>query len=91
MAKSSTIYICQQCGYQSPSYLGKCPNCESWGSLVETIVSSQKDKVKGQKTGAISAKPQKLSEASLKPLKRLQSGISELDRVLGGGINLQDS
>ena len=86
MAKSNSTYVCQQCGYQSPSYLGKCPNCESWGSLVETIVSSQKDKVKGQKTGTMSAKPQKLSEASLKPLKRLQSGVSELDRVLGGGI-----
>lgn len=87
MAKSSSTFVCQQCGYQSPSYLGKCPNCESWGSLVETIVSGNKEKRKRLKAkGLAAAKPLRLSEASLKPLKRLQSGISELDRVLGGGI-----
>jgi len=41
-----TVYICQQCGYQSPSYLGKCPNCEAWSSLVETIVSPESEKLK---------------------------------------------
>ena len=85
MPKSSTTYICQQCGYQSPSYLGKCPNCESWGSLVETI-----SKEVGGKKSAISRvgtnKPQRLVEASKKPLQRLRSGIFEVDRVLGGGI-----
>ena len=86
MAKSSSTFVCQQCGYQSPSYLGKCPNCESWGSLVETIVSGNKEKRKRLKAQVSAAKPLRLSEASLKPLKRLQSGISELDRVLGGGI-----
>ena len=87
MAKSSSTFVCQQCGYQSPSYLGKCPNCESWGSLVETIVPGNKEKRKRLKAkGLAAAKPLRLSEASLKPLKRLQSGISELDRVLGGGI-----
>jgi DNA repair protein RadA/Sms len=86
MAKGSTKYVCQQCNYQSLSYLGKCPNCDSWGSLVETVVSEDKGKGKRQKEKTSSSKPQKLSEASKKPLQRLRSGISELDRVLGGGI-----
>ncbi|MCH8821467.1 DNA repair protein RadA [Patescibacteria group bacterium] len=85
MAKSSTTYVCQQCGYQSPSYLGKCPNCDSWGSLVETISKE----IRGKKSiisrvGA--SKPQRLVDASKKPLQRLRSGIFEVDRVLGGGI-----
>ena len=85
MAKSSTTYVCQQCGYQSPSYLGKCPNCDSWGSLVETISKE----IRGKKSiisrvGA--SKPQRLVDASRKPLQRLRSGIYEVDRVLGGGI-----
>ncbi len=86
MAKASTIYICQQCGYQSPSYLGKCPNCESWGSLVETIVSAETTKGRSQKERMSTVKPQRLAETSRKPLQRLKSGVFELDRVLGGGI-----
>lgn len=85
MAKASTIFVCQQCGYQSSSYLGRCPNCGAWASLVETVVATDN---REQRT-AISrkaTKPQKLSEAVSKPLKRLQTGIEELDRVLGGGI-----
>src|SRR3989344_78540 len=86
MAKSSTIYICQQCGYQSPSYLGKCPNCESWGSLVETLVSSADRKPGAGVSKVRGVKPQRLADTSRKPLERQRSGISELDRVLGGGI-----
>jgi DNA repair protein RadA/Sms len=86
MSKSSSTYVCQQCGYQSPSYLGKCPNCESWSSMVETISKITKGVGIGQTVKTTGVKPQKLSHASLKPLKRLHSGISELDRVLGGGV-----
>jgi DNA repair protein RadA/Sms len=85
MAKSTSTYVCQQCGYKTPSYLGKCPNCNSWSSLVETIVSPKDEKL-GTKTGEPATKPQRLSEAVKKPFKRLQTGILELDRVLGGGI-----
>jgi len=84
MAKSSSIYTCQQCGYQSPSYLGKCPNCASWNSLVETIVSGSGEQKASSREGVV--KPQRLSEAAKKPFKRLQTGVLELDRVLGGGI-----
>lgn len=83
MAKTSTTYVCDSCGYQSPQYLGKCPNCDAWNSLVETLTSSTEQKSSGSKAFV---KPQRLSETSQKPLKRLQTGVGELDRVLGGGI-----
>lgn len=88
MAKSSSTFVCQQCGYQSPSYLGKCPNCDAWNSLVETIESKdiRGKRLEVSKKGLGVVKPQKLAEAAKRPLQRLKSGISELDRVLGGGI-----
>lgn len=84
MAKASTTYICDSCGYKSPQYLGKCPNCGSWNSLVETLVKETASV--GQAKTVSSVKPQRLSETTQKPLKRLMTGVSELDRVLGGGI-----
>jgi DNA repair protein RadA/Sms len=83
MAKAASVFICQQCGYQSPSYLGKCPNCSSWSSLVETLVAEPT--ITKARIGP-TVKPVKLADASPKPLKRLKTDIDELDRVLGGGI-----
>lgn len=84
MAKASSTYICDSCGYKSPQYLGKCPNCGSWNSLVETLV---RDEVVGRRSQVTATvKPQRLSETTQKPLKRLTTAVSELDRVLGGGI-----
>jgi len=85
MAKDATVYICQQCNYQSPQYLGKCPNCNAWSSLVETVVATERSKQKAESRKGY-VKPQKLSEAASKPPRRLQTGVEELDRVLGGGI-----
>ncbi len=84
MPKQSSVYICDSCGYQSPQYLGKCPNCDAWNSLVETIATTTSGSA--TKKPALLVKPQRLSDTSQKPLKRLQTGIGELDRVLGGGI-----
>ena len=85
MAKTSSIYICQQCGYQSSSYMGKCPNCGSWASLGETLVSTEAAATKAA-VGRVVSKPTKLSSSSSKPLQRLKVGLEEVDRVLGGGI-----
>jgi len=76
--------VCQQCGYNSASWYGKCPNCSEWNTLVETV---QED-VKSQKSRSISsnAKPQKLSEVRHIEKNRLKSGFGEFDRVMGGGI-----
>lgn len=85
MAKLHSSYVCQQCGYSQVGWSGKCPECGSWGSLVETVTKeahSAKGKVhSGPKSTAI-----KLSEVPTKSTQRISTQISELDRVLGGGL-----
>lgn len=82
MSKTSSVFVCQQCGYQSPSFLGKCPNCDSWNSFVEETIN------KSNKTNKASnpIKPIRLSEIKATQTTRISTGISELDMVLGGGI-----
>lgn len=84
--KTTTTYVCQQCGYNSPSYLGKCPNCDSWNSLVETVERTTSSTGGGKGSLGPVPKPVKLSETAQRPLSRLKTGVEELDRVLGGGI-----
>lgn len=80
-------YVCQQCGYESTGWLGRCPNCGEWNTLVETVVSTGKGQdVKGKKGRPISSKPIKLSDIKSTSAKRISTKISELDRVLGGGL-----
>jgi len=83
MAKVQSIYVCQQCGYQSSSWLGKCPQCQTWGSLVETVVD-QNLKKESVLAGA-ELKLEKLAEVQSFEAKRLTTGFEEFDRVLGGG------
>ena len=81
MAKVYSEFVCQQCGYKSPSFLGKCPNCGEWNSLVETTAVSQPGGGKPLNIELI-----RLSEVKSEHLKRTSAGFSEFDRVLGGGI-----
>lgn len=83
MAKARAVFVCQQCGYQSPKWVGKCPECGEWNTLVETIVST---KLTTHNSKLKTAKPQKLSEIKKEKLQRISTGIGEFDRVLGGGI-----
>ena len=84
MAKTSTIYVCQQCGYQSPTFMGRCPECGTWNSLVEQVIS---DKEKG-KSKKVTQKAEIVNLQSLEAhdYQRISTKIEELDRVLGGGI-----
>lgn len=89
MAKAHSQYVCQQCSYESAGWLGKCPNCGSWGSLVETIVSTEVKSFAGfgkSKSQGVRNKPVLLSSVTARKTSRLSTKISELDRVLGGGI-----
>jgi len=82
--KSYSEYICQQCGYKSASFLGKCPNCGEWNSLVETSVSTSSQlTVNGEQ---LTQNLIKLSEVKSQAIKRISTEFSEFDRVLGGGI-----
>jgi DNA repair protein RadA/Sms len=83
MAKSKTIYICQNCGYESMKWVGKCPECSQWNSFEETAphFSGRKPAVSADK------KPIKHLNDQIGPQEnRMMTGIAELDRVLGGGI-----
>lgn len=82
-------YVCQQCGYESTGWLGKCPNCDAWGSLVETVLETHPSggtKKSGRSGSASGTKPVSLSSISSKKTERVLTNITELDRVLGGGL-----
>jgi len=86
MAKKS-IYVCQQCGYESTGWLGKCPNCQTWGSLVETFASTKfPSSKKSKRSASVASKPISLSKVPASKTKRTLTKITELDRVLGGGL-----
>lgn len=86
MAKSHTKFICQQCGYESAEWMGKCPSCGTWNSLVETLVAEGRAKI--QDTRGKSVVLQTLAEIQKISDKRISTKINEFDRVLGGGIVL---
>ena len=83
MAKQKTIFSCQQCGYQSPKWLGKCPDCQQWNTLVE---EQPVEPSKHSRALAAPGKPQKFSDITSREEDRLRCGIGELDRTLGGGV-----
>ncbi len=84
MAKLKQVYVCQQCGHEASKWMGKCPSCNEWGSLVEEVVDTAKPKLtKGSKSGNA---PIKLKQIVIEQEQRTTTGMQELDRVLGGGI-----
>jgi DNA repair protein RadA/Sms len=86
MPKSSSRFVCQQCGHDSPKWMGRCPECGAWDSLVEEVVAPLPKRATAQQAPAGTAQPVRLVEVSVEDAPRLSTGIAELDRVLGGGI-----
>ena len=87
MAKSKSVYVCSECGAQSPQWLGRCPGCGKFGTLVEEIAESPAPQkaAKRERSGSFT-RPIPLKEVREERFARIPSGISELDVVLGGGI-----
>ncbi|MCD6525396.1 MAG: DNA repair protein RadA [Desulfuromonas sp.] len=83
--KTKSIFSCSNCGYQSPKWMGKCPDCQQWNSFIEETVTTGRTTT-GRMATEPAAQVQRLQEISSSTEKRQQCGISELDRVLGGGI-----
>lgn len=84
MVKARTQFVCQQCGSTSPRWMGRCPDCGEWNTMVETIVES---KERSPLSYAMPrSKPQRLSEVTGDGLERVQLSMPEFSRVLGGGI-----
>ncbi len=86
MAKSHSVYICQQCGFKSSQYLGKCPQCDSWNSFVETLDSTSPRLRRAGKGTVEKAEIVNLSNIKQADYQRLDTGFEEFNRVLGGGV-----
>src|SRR4030042_6142903 len=90
MSRNASIFVCQQCSYESPRWFGKCPECGSWNTAVETFISKASSKHKTPRTinlrGGQNSKPIRLADVEKSSTKRILTKISELDRVLGGGL-----
>jgi len=83
--QSNTTFICQACGHQSRKWLGKCPECGEWNSLVEERVVTKKG---AARNGFRLRETQAIAYTEIEPQDdvRISSGVTEFDRVLGGGI-----
>lgn len=86
-AKTTTVFYCQSCGYESSKWMGQCPGCKEWNTFVE---EKMKAKTAGSgmagRTAREEGKPSRLSEITLQDEERMSTHMQELDRVLGGGI-----
>lgn len=88
MAKAKTKYVCQECGYQTSKWMGRCPDCGAWNALVEEVVSEPAEKKSGRAVlqTTVSVKPEPLKTIDASKSTRIDTGIGELNRVLGGGL-----
>jgi DNA repair protein RadA/Sms len=86
VAKDKTIYTCTECGGTSPRWLGKCPNCEAWNTLIETVPEQATPGRNRFASLAKTAEVAVLSDIEANEVARTPTGIGELDRVLGGGV-----
>jgi DNA repair protein RadA/Sms len=83
-SKSKTVYVCQSCGTQSPRWMGKCPDCGQWNTMVEERVEKPRDVGSARRRDG--SEPVLLGDIQTRDEDRFVTGINELDRVLGGGI-----
>lgn len=87
MMKTKSVYICNECGYQTPKWLGKCPSCNSWNTLEETLLKEESKKSTPLSKATSASRPvTRLNQVKTDTEVRYTTGISELDRVLGGGL-----
>ena len=91
MAKDKTLFVCSECGGTSPKWLGKCPSCGAWNTLLEQVAGAgngQANNRFGTQFASLAGASElaTLSEIEATDIARTPTGIDELDRVLGGGI-----
>ena len=83
--RTTTVFFCQSCGYESPKWLGQCPGCREWNTFVEETVE-KKSAGRAREERKAAAAPVCLSSVPMDEEERVSSGLEELNRVLGGGI-----
>lgn len=82
--KAKTIFVCNECGYESAKWMGKCPACNSWNTFFEEKISTKVES--GKKEKIIQEVPKPLNSFVGQDAQRTSTGYAELDRVLGGGL-----
>lgn len=86
MAKIKSVYVCQECGYETPKWLGKCPDCNNWNTFEEEVVQAKSSNKVSTAARAPKKVAKKLTEVTSSKSDRIVTGINEFDRVMGGGI-----
>jgi DNA repair protein RadA/Sms len=86
MAKNKSVFVCQNCGAESPKWIGRCPSCKEWNSYHEEIISGSNSREPVFVVTQEKRKPERLDTIKSDEFSRQPSGSSELDRILGGGI-----
>ena len=84
MARVKSVFVCQHCGYESPKWMGRCPGCGEWNTMVEEVLSKTDRRL--SHAGGEGNKPVAMDQIDLSKETRNSTGMQELDRVLGGGI-----
>ena len=88
MADAKKAYVCRECGYDAPKWLGKCPSCGAWNTFDELVVAKKGSSVAAAVASSAvpKAKPQRVQDIKTGETKRMDVGQSEVNRVLGGGL-----
>jgi DNA repair protein RadA/Sms len=86
MAKSKSVFVCQNCGAESAKWIGRCPSCREWNTYHEEIITPASSRESSFKTDQEKKKPELLDNIKSDEQSRQKTGLSELDRILGGGI-----
>ena len=88
MVEAKKAYVCRECGYDAPKWLGKCPSCGAWNTFDELVVAKKGSSVAAAVTSSAvpKAKPQRVRDIETGTTKRVDVGQSEVNRVLGGGL-----
>lgn len=85
MAKTKTVFVCRNCGAESPKWIGRCPSCNQWNTYIEeTIVTSKSQQFRSEPSST--SRPIPIQQIEPEKLTRIDCGIEELNRILGGGI-----
>ena len=86
MSKAKSVYVCGECGYETPRWMGRCPECGNWNTFTEQLQTAALPEKKLKRAPGSDAEALRIDQIPDDRLLRMESGIGELDRVLGGGI-----
>ncbi|MCC5895457.1 MAG: DNA repair protein RadA [Alkalibacterium sp.] len=84
--KKATVFVCQNCGTESPKYLGKCPSCGSWNQMVEEKIPDKTDSRSRISMSGKASKAEQITDITIEKEERVKTDLVEFNRVLGGGV-----